>query len=695
MQDSCWENDSRKSEIQEILKRDPKITKVHDKEAAVKYFKYDDNQWVSFDDEETFDQKVKWANSVGLGGLMAWAIDLDDSNSTALSGLIGKDAGHGLDKSIIKRSTESASWSSDNGQDCYATKCGERCPDDHSILEDYPSSCKYPHRKQICCPRERTPRDCFWRGGESGGAGRACHGQCHNGELTILLDGYGNRHCATGNQAYCCTADRYKELLDRCRVGSCGGSCDDDEYEVAKQYDFSSCWNHAIHGYKKPWCCKTDLKNCHWVGKGSCDDNNCADDDIQLSLSTYGDSSSMCGVAGRKKSLCCNPPEDIELFTPVPLKYLFPDPPPVTDLVKWDLQILGGYVGSGEEGALVSQNPSADPNNGAFGFVLISGPKDVVSTFSKRDNSHIEVLDCESIESEEKQRLRFICTNDSDDSNCDDILDGGLEGTVIRMPENCGPGSYIVAHSMKRSEDQSIPHHLFKRSVPSRDVMDLEFSYDFKLMKRSDEKVQFRIDYSNMVGYWDTVVDEPGEKRKRSNLPRQMSQRDLIDKRFFSEDVASWGDKFDDLDEPAFFVNLTEPATEVIIDEELKKCNSEEYLQIKSEGTCTAHAKFGFTIIGTLQPFTIDDAFGLVDFKYDLAAEVSVKGNAGVDTEYRTTPAHIVPNSEASFSHPGLVSFKPSFDLQIGIKANEASFTGSVNNTTALSLLLEFMKIES
>jgi chitinase len=379
-----------------------------------------------------------------------------------------------------------------------------------------------------------------------------------------------------------------------------------------------------------------------------------------------------------RRVFCCNPPDDTELFTPVPLEYLFRDPPPVTDPVKWDLQILGGYVGSGEQGAMISNNPTADPNYGAFGFVLISGPKDVVSTFSKRDNSHIEILDCESIVSEEKQSLRFVCTNENDNSNCDDILDGGLEGTVIRMPENCGPGSYIVAHSMKISEDQSIPHHLFKRLVPTREVMDLEFSYDFKLMKRSDEKVQFRVDYSNIAGYWETVVDAPGEKRKRSSLPPQMSQRDLIDKRFFSGDVASWGDKFDDLDEQAFFVNLTEPATEVIIDEKLKKCDGEEYLQVQSDGTCTAYAKFGFTIIGTLQPFNIDDAFGLVDFKYDLAATVSVKGNAGVDTEYKTTPAHIIPNSEAAFSHPGIVSFKPSFDLQIGIKATDASFSGSV-----------------
>lgn len=38
---------------------------VTDRENAIKYFRYDDNQWVSFDDEETLRWKVEFANSQG------------------------------------------------------------------------------------------------------------------------------------------------------------------------------------------------------------------------------------------------------------------------------------------------------------------------------------------------------------------------------------------------------------------------------------------------------------------------------------------------------------------------------------------------------------------------------------------------------------------------------------------------------
>ena len=57
--------------IQDIISKNKKraITLVYDKTAAVKYITWDNDQWISFDDAETFDDKVKWADSVGLRGL--------------------------------------------------------------------------------------------------------------------------------------------------------------------------------------------------------------------------------------------------------------------------------------------------------------------------------------------------------------------------------------------------------------------------------------------------------------------------------------------------------------------------------------------------------------------------------------------------------------------------------------------------
>lgn len=141
------------------------------------------------------------------------------------------------------------------------------------------------------------------------------------------------------------------------------------------------------------------------------------------------------------------------------------------------------------------------PNIGAFGFVVIAGSPDVVSSFSKRDDSHIEFVDCTSIKSTERQTVQIYCTNDGESDNCDQVLEGGIEGTVVRMPDDCGPGQYIVAHSLKEFGAQELPAHLVKRIAPTRPIMDLGFSYDFSLMKRTDEKVYLCIDYTNQPGY--------------------------------------------------------------------------------------------------------------------------------------------------------------------------------------------------
>ncbi|KAI9035528.1 uncharacterized protein KD926_003268 [Aspergillus affinis] len=66
------------------------IEPVWDREAAVKYFKFNTDQWVSLEDAETFHQKVEWANKIGLGGAMAWASDLDDNKYTAHPALLGR-----------------------------------------------------------------------------------------------------------------------------------------------------------------------------------------------------------------------------------------------------------------------------------------------------------------------------------------------------------------------------------------------------------------------------------------------------------------------------------------------------------------------------------------------------------------------------------------------------------------------------
>ncbi|KAM0226645.1 hypothetical protein ACHAP5_012368, partial [Fusarium lateritium] len=292
--------------------------------------------------------------------------------------------------------------------------------------------------------------------------------------------------------------------------------------------------------------------------------------DVMLSRSERGDGKWECNIGGRQKSLCCNAPSGVLPYTSVPLESIFPEVLPEDSSIKYDLQILGGFTGSSAETTHENTN-----NNLAFvpfGFVLIAGPKDAVSSMSKRDDSHIEVVDYSGITLSGSQSVRIFCSNDSDESNCDDMLEGGLEGTVLRMPDNCGPATYVIAQSLEVSEDQSLPGDLIKRKTENREVLDLIFHYDFKRVKRSDEKIYMRVDWSNIAGYWDEIVAaSPDENSKPSLDPRHLGQRGL-DKRFFSDDSAEW--------------------SRTLINDEVK-CNNGGFLQIKAKTKSKVYTKFG------------------------------------------------------------------------------------------------------
>ena len=57
------------------------ITPTWDKPSGTKYFTYNNNIWVTYDDKDTFQQKAQYANSRCLAGLMVWAMDMVDQTA--------------------------------------------------------------------------------------------------------------------------------------------------------------------------------------------------------------------------------------------------------------------------------------------------------------------------------------------------------------------------------------------------------------------------------------------------------------------------------------------------------------------------------------------------------------------------------------------------------------------------------------
>lgn len=261
--------------------------------------------------------------------------------------------------------------------------------------------------------------------------------------------------------------------------------------------------------------------------------------DLTLDIDSYGNTKSTCDIVGRSKSLCCNAPTNTNPFLPVSLEEIFPDTPDSSYIPAWELQLLGSPDSS-------SSTPLyGGPANQGFGFIVIDGPQGTVANLNRRDGSDYEFLECPT--GDHRQKVRIVCINNDLDSNCDEIYIDGVEGTVIKMPQECAERSYAVAHGIEVAKDQSIPSSLIHIIPDGGKLMELDLSYDFGLVekvKRTANEIYIRVDYSNIPGYWDDVLNSSGVSR--------IAKRSRIDKRFFSPHASDWGTKFYDLDDTSF-----------------------------------------------------------------------------------------------------------------------------------------------
>ena len=258
---------------------------------------------------------------------------------------------------------------------------------------------------------------------------------------------------------------------------------------------------------------------------------------------------------------CCNPTsiskETINL--PVPLEDLFPTniPIPDDDTQKMDIKIdrtMGGQRTAGND---------ADPNNNAFGFYIMSGPENEITTFNKRDSSHWELFGCDAAVGEARQTVKAVCTDITNNSNCEKVFQGGVATTVIEMPDDCGPGKYAIAVDLIRSTNHSHLHpHLAKRGLQDHPIYDFTFDYDFSpLQKRGQSNVRVRIDYSDDPGYWKSIVAGHHNKEKRDaeverdfdgnhkawveytwHKEKWEADKEALHKRWWSGDVREWWD---------------------------------------------------------------------------------------------------------------------------------------------------------
>ncbi|KAF8449898.1 hypothetical protein BDZ91DRAFT_702718 [Kalaharituber pfeilii] len=541
------------AEIKAIQKYD--VVETHYVEAdAVNYMVYERAQWVSYDDAKTFSQKVDFAKSQCLGGLMIWAIDLDTYDHQALEGLLGRNRNIASDRTYNHQD-----FGRFTGEDCYVTECVSKkatCKPGYNVLEyvhdpvrkltQGTKECDEGDWRLICCPSKAMPVSCEWTEHLEFLIGFCFYGyNCDEQSFSLMKDNYdnkeGSRICFPGKRDLCCLADNSN--LNQCHWGTCAGDTSCGEGEILM--------TESGYGASKFYIQQLIVKyeNCEWVsGKDGCttEPPDCPKGKIMIAEKPNGwdGAKFYTCLNGLFVRYCCDVPYDHSDKWPVDPRKIFPNPQ--LDDVSWEYDEEFESNAEGQLAISASIFPTRTfmtelifKQDDAFGLVLMDGAEDSFQgsfgnnwVFMEEDSD--DTWNLKKRDWAEKRSLKFrndtfdnevehfrvFCPHGSESELCTAIFKGRVEDTIIGMPPGIGAGPYAHIVRFEKSKNQSLSRRALRwrrRNSEQREdvVYDLVVDYDFASINGDGKgPVQFRVDFTNLVEYWDAVTTAFPEELK-------------------------------------------------------------------------------------------------------------------------------------------------------------------------------------
>lgn len=201
------------SEINSTLAKRHVSPKLN-KEAGVQIATWDD-QWVAYDDPETFKIKVDFARRLCISGVMVWAVSQDTKDgyyTQALAGTVGRPVAladtTGSDQPFTTVTKKI-------GQ-CYWTNCNQPCDSGYWPMSRSDSGARSGEKMvdstgcngvglhSFCCPGDQSSPTCGWYGFDNGKCDKSAS-HCPSGSVEV---GSNSQYCHDGGyEAACCTTD--------------------------------------------------------------------------------------------------------------------------------------------------------------------------------------------------------------------------------------------------------------------------------------------------------------------------------------------------------------------------------------------------------------------------------------------------------------------------------------------------------
>ncbi|ETS88166.1 hypothetical protein PFICI_01994 [Pestalotiopsis fici W106-1] len=606
---------------QEIAARNSSLD-VHtfyNETSTVKFNVYDGDQWISYDDEQSWTDKKAFLSKRCLSGLMIWALDQDNSTFEAYDGVMGDTSLLQLEGGGLSPEAEAAladQFAAYTGQNCFVTpRCtdgspGQQgseqvCPSGYQSVStahtpkqalghDYFGECSKGWWRNICCPKDALPQNCGWVGApirsEVG-----CSGFCGSSQFQLNTDSYldakGEDSCYYGTRSLCCDSTA---LISDCYWSPCQGpistnpQCNDgytfEGYRLDKPDGTPWCSDtyvspvdgkkgSPVHvSFKSALCCpkKQAWENCNWSNNNPtvtqdpeniCLPQPCGKNQIQIATALDPPPApaaasdvtfpvSCDGVVApvgvdMHYPLCCDLQTKYNSKWPVDPEKVFKtyyNTPGESD-VMW--QYSDEFTNNDKDDGQSSSEDGTD----AYGFLMLDGPEGSIDNSFSTTNTIVRkeaeipnikrsivtynqsVMDAVFEHTEET--FQFYCNFPADSSQCARIWIGGAEDTIIRMPDHVGEGPFarvVSVRELKTDDDVVLPaHHVEHRTVEgihqTNPVYEVKIDYNFLAIshKRDTDPVYLRVDYTNLLGYWDEV-DAADPSKKRSSMPDWQSR---------------------------------------------------------------------------------------------------------------------------------------------------------------------------
>ncbi|KAJ5399170.1 hypothetical protein N7465_009659 [Penicillium sp. CMV-2018d] len=414
---------------------------------------------------------------------------------------------------------------------------------------------------------------------------------------------------------------------------------------------------------------------------------------IEMAQDTHGEGGSFNGcIAGRKQVFCCDPPFNGTAFLPVALDRLFPGELPAADPPVYYESFDHTARESEEQYPKYDGTFTDDPNGEPFAWTIMVGSESDVQSLRKRDGSHLEAFDCPSPAKDDYnvQTFKTVCTVDNADNNCEDITLGSVHGTIIRLPEECGPDEWVRVVSFKQLDEHPIPAKFEKRIDTSPKVYEIKYDYNLRQLRRGGGEVYVRFDASTHPGYWDEVVasSPSGSLKRRSPTEWRESNMDWfeqhrIHKRGYSTSDNWWLTRFNNLlDAHSNYGIKKDYHFEQLLYNAAKPCPPlTASLTAKVAGDLSVRLDYGISLIGTLRNFDLSEAYAF--FNLDgLQVDTMASIDANAAFKYESQKLQMLDTWDpfaGSFNIKGLWTVGPYFDATAQIQGL-ATVSGKVSS---------------